>query len=339
MTAAKTPAANPVLTRIWRGDRIESRHRGSWVLVDAAGSALDGAGQWEEPVCARSSVKSIQALPLVESGAAERFGLSDPELALALASHNGEPCHTEGVSALLERMQLTVGHLRCGPHRPFDPETDARLHRRGEEPTALHNNCSGKHAGFLALALHLGADPRRYLDPESEGQELVRRALIEMTDAQEERLPGSTDGCSAPTFHLPLDRLATGIARVANPEGLPAERRAACERMARAVAERPELIGGTRGRLCTDLARATGGRVFPKIGGEAVYLLGVRGMDRGLAIKIDDGNPRGFNALILELLRRFELITATEAEALEEWRGSPLRNWAGLPVGHTEVVA
>lgn len=329
---------NPVLTRIWRGTWIESQHRGAWVLVDSAGAVVDGAGAYDRPVFARSSIKSLQALPLIESGAADRFGCDEAELALALASHNAEACHTERVAAFLARLGLSAADLRCGAQPPGDHDTRVALECRGEKPTALHNNCSGKHAGFLCLARHVGEEPSRYLEPASEVQSRVLAAVEEMTGVRAGELSIAVDGCSAPTFRLPLVRLATGIARVANPEGLAPERRAACERMGRAVERHPVLIAGSHGRLCTDLVRASGGRLFPKIGGEAVYVIGVRGSDRGLAIKIDDGASRGFNALILELLQRFGFLSASEIDSLAKWREEGSRNWAGIEVARTEVV-
>ena len=330
---------NPVLVRIHRSDAVESQHRGAWVLTDASGTVIDGVGAWERPIFTRSSVKCLQALPLLETGAAQRYGFSDAEVALCLASHNAEPCHTEIVATLLARLGLSVADLKCGAQPPVDPETRQRLREKKESPSALHNNCSGKHAGFLALALHLGVPVAEYIDPESKGQRLVRKAVLEMAGLSSSELGVAVDGCSAPTFRMPLRNLATAFARVSNPNALQPLRRAACERMLGAVAAHPHLIAGNHQRICTDIARATHGRVFPKIGGEAVYAIGVRERDRGLAIKIDDGATRGLHALILDLLRRFDLASAGELSQLAAWDEKRIRNWAGLEVGRTEVVA
>jgi L-asparaginase II len=336
---AETWPTNPVLTRLWRDGHVESQHRGAWVLVDSTGAALEGAGDWRHPVFARSSTKSLQALPLIETGAAERYGFGEDELALALASHDAEPCHVDRVAVLLARLGLSVEHLKCGAHAPWSVETRRALARQGERASALHNNCSGKHAAFLALALHLGVEPEHYLDPERQPQRLVRDAVLEITGAQPGEFGVAIDGCSAPTFRMPLSRLATGLARVANPSGLAGPRRRACERMTAAAARFPELIGGSRGRLCTDLLRASGGRIFPKLGGEAVYVFGVRGADRGLAVKVDDGAYRGMEALVVALCERFGFLSGAEAASLAEWRARPVTNWAGLVVGRIEVCA
>jgi len=343
-TAASPPERasrpdNPVLTRVWRGSHVESQHRGVWALVDSAGRVHDGAGDPHQPIFARSSLKSLQALPLVESGALDRFGLGEEALALALASHNAEPCHTACVERVLARLGLSADDLGCGPQPPGDRDTRHELVRAGQRPGRVHNNCSGKHAGFLALARHLDADPRAYLRPDGPVQRAVRAAVAEMTDVAPESLGDAVDGCSAPTFRMPLARLAMAIARVANPDGLAPARRAACERMQRAVAQHPHLIAGHHGRLCTDLARESGGRLFPKLGGEAVYVLGAVGRDRALAIKVDDGSERGFRALVLDLCRRLGWLDAAQLAALARWSAGPLNNWAGETVGHVEVVA
>ena len=330
---------NPPLVRLWRGDAVESQHRGAWCLVDAEGRVLEGAGGFQAPIHARSSVKCLQALPLLETGAADRHGMGDDELALALASHDAEDQHTRRVEQLLARLGLAVDHLRCGPQPPGSAEARDALKALGRRPTSLHNNCSGKHAGFLALALHLGVSPERYLEPDSAGQRLVRQAVLEMARLEERDLSTAIDGCSAPTFRLPLVGLATAFARVANPAGLEPARRAACERMLLAVERHPELIAGSKKRLCTDIARATGGRLFPTVGGEAVYALGARGRGLALAAKIDDGGNRALHALVVALLERFELATPEELARLEPWRERVLRNWAGLETGRTEVLA
>lgn len=329
---------NPVLVRIRRGEATESQHRGAWVLADSNGKVLDGMGEFSSPVFVRSAVKSLQALPLLETGAAERFGYSDVEIALTLASHNAEARQTEAVAGLLARLGLAESDLQCGAEPPRDPEARARLRANSGKPTAIHNNCSGKHAGFLALALHLKAPKERYLDPASPGQTLVREAVLAMSGVKKADLTTAVDGCSAPTFRMPLSGLATAFARITNPSGLERCRREACERMVASVAAHPEMIAGAHQRICTDLARVSRGRIFPKIGGDAVYGIGICGADRGLAIKIDDGSNRGLQPLVVALLLRFGFLSSSEAEALDPWRQETIRNWAGLAIGSTEVL-
>ncbi len=338
-----TPAAgsypdNPVLVHLWRGREVESQHRGAWVVTDAAGRAVDSAGSIDAPIFTRSAVKCLQALPLLETGAAARFGFDDGDVALALASHNAEACHTERVERTLARLGLSASALGCGAQPPGDPEARQRLRDQRRAPSSVHNNCSGKHAGFLALALHLSVPAANYLEPESASQRLVRKAVADVSGVDADALGSAIDGCSAPTFRMPLRSLASAFARVSNPDGLAPLRRAACERMLAAVARHPDLLAGHHQRLCTDIARVSGGRLFPKVGGEAVYAIGVRGEDRGLAVKIDDGGARALHAVVVALLRRFGFATREELAQLEAWEERSLRNWAGVEVGRTEVL-
>ena len=341
MTSPRPPRAypdNPVLVRFLRGRETESVHRGAWCLVDTSGEVLAGAGDLRQPYFARSSVKALQALALLESGAAERYHLSDEELALVIASHAGEECHTEVVRRVLERLGLGVRHLCCGVHAPFDERTRRELRTRGEPATALHNNCSGKHVGFLALAKHLGVPSESYLDPESAGQRLVRAALAEMSGVPVSELAPELDGCSAPTFRLPLAALATAFARLANPAALAPARRAAAERLTRVAGAHPVLVAGSARWLDTDLLRASGGRLFAKYGAEAVQAVGVVGGGRGFALKIDDGGLRALQAFVPAILERLGLLQASELAALASGREPRLVNFAGLDVGRIEPV-
>ncbi len=318
--------SNPVLTRLWRGSDVESVHRGAVVIVDAEGSIIHAAGDPEQLVYPRSATKSFQALPLLESGAADAFALPPAAIALAIASHSGESIHTAVVGDVLRSLELDEDALRCGPQRPFHTPAGTPEHR-------IVNNCSGKHAGFLAVARHLGADTATYLDPASTVQQMVFEAVAEICSVDPAALETAVDGCSAPTFRMPLRSLATGIARVANPDALGDERAAACRRMTSAAAEHPALVAGTRHRLCTDLMTVTEGRLFAKIGAEAVYVVGAVGADRGVAVKVDDGADRGYNALLLEVLARVGLLDRSEAERLDSWGSTVRRNWDGLEIG------
>ena len=335
---------NPILLRTFRGAEVETWHRGCWALVDSAGTVLESAGAVHEPIYARSTVKSMQAMPLVESGAADRFEFEAADLALALASHDGEAIHTERVARILARLDCGFEDLQCGAHPPTSRERRDELKSLGQTPTALHNNCSGKHAGFLALAKHLGQPLASYLDSEGEVQRLVRQALGEISGIDLNQLGTAVDGCSAPTFRLPLVSLATAFARVSDPTGedqgaptFSTQRRTACERMLAAAAEFPELIAGTRRRLCTDLLRASGGRLFPKIGGSSVYAVGLRDAGRALVVKIDDGAGRALASVVVRLLARFGWLSQAELEQLNEWTDEVLCNWAQREVGRSEV--
>lgn len=331
-------AANPVLLERHRGAHIESVHRGSWVVTDATGAIVDGVGAKRAPVFARSSTKSMQALALLETGAADAYGYDSADLALALASHSGEAIHTERVERILARLALDHHALGCGSAPPTDAATRRALFASGAKPTALHHNCSGKHAGFLTLAGHMGVAPAEYIDPHSASQRLVRQAVLETCKLEEGELDVATDGCSAPTFHLPLHKLAAGIASIATPDEHTGARRDACARMLAAAARHPELIAGTKKRLCTDLVRVTGGRLFPKVGAEAVYVVGVRDRDLGFALKLDDGSIPHMNGLVVELLFRLKWLDHNEYEALSAWTDPRILNDAGRDVGQRVVT-
>ena len=327
----------PVLASVWRGGAVESVHRGSWCLVDGSGAILEGAGPWDQPFFARSSTKALQAVPLFESGAAAHFKLTDMEIALAVSSHNAEPCHVTTARGLLHRIGLGEDRLGCGPQPPGDPEARAVLISGNVSPGRIHNNCSGKHAGFLALTRFLEADVDDYLAFDSPGQALVRGAVSDFTGLAPEALGLALDGCSAPTFRMPLSALGGAFARFTSPDGMERERVRACERIMGAVKRYPVLLAGRSRRLDTALVEVTGGRLFPKIGAEAVYVVGIRGADRALAVKIDDGGLRGLHAVVVALLRRLGFLHESEARALEGYRQSTLRNWDGLEIGHLEV--
>jgi len=323
--------SNPVISRLWRGDGVESIHRGAWVVVTADSELVDGRGDPNQLVYARSSTKSIQALPMFETGTAAALSLTDEEIAVTVSSHNGEPGHVDATRSILTKAGLTASSLLCGPQAPSGSAYGAAAER-------ITNNCSGKHAGFLATAVALGDDPAAYLSPDSSVQRAVRRTLVEVTGANETEVSTSIDGCSAPTFRLPLAALATGLARMANPEDLAPVRASACTQILRAARRHPEMIGGTvTPRFDTDLLAATNGRVFAKAGADGVQTVGIVGDRVGFAAKIDDGSSRALHRLTLGVLRRLGFLHGDEHAALRRWHDPIRRNWDGIDVGRHEV--
>jgi L-asparaginase II len=239
---------------------------------------------------------------------------------------------------ILRRVGLTKESLRCGTTPPGDRNAREALREAKEAPSALHHFCSGKHAGFLALATHFNVEPGQYLDPESKGQRAVRQALLEMTGLSEDLLTVAIDGCSAPTFRLPLVALARAFAALTSPGGLPSTRRATCERLVAAVAAHPEMIAGRSGRLCTALSRVSNGGLFPKVGAEGVYVVGRVGQDQALAVKMDDGGSRGLHAVTVQLMEHLKWLDSKAIDALSKYRAHVQRNDAGLETGTLEVV-
>jgi len=290
---------NPILVEVARGATVESVHRGSIAIAEAGGAIRFAAGDVESPVYTRSSLKPIQALPLVESGAAEAFGLADEDIALACASHSGEPMHTGRVAAWLERIGCSEADLACGPHPPRHEPTSQEMLRRGEKPSRLHNNCSGKHTGFLTVATHLGMSISGYEHLEHPVQQAVLTSLRALSGVAE---PGvGVDGCAAANFALPLAAFARALAAMAA-GGTPG-----AARIVKAMTAHPELVAGT-GRSCTALMRAAAGKAAVKIGAEGVYAGMIPDHGLGIAVKIDDGAGRASEIVIAAVLEKLGLI-------------------------------
>jgi L-asparaginase II len=320
--------ANPVLVEITRGATVESVHRGSIAIVDAKGSVRLALGDVDAPVYSRSSLKPMQALPLVESGAAEAFGLSDEDVALACGSHSGEPMHTTRVAAWLKRLGLDESDLACGAHPSrYEPVAEAMI-RRGEKPGPLFNNCSGKHAGFLTVARHWDIATRGYEQVSHPVQQAVAATLRELSDAKD--LPVGIDGCAAPNFATSLTQFARAAARMAAPKGLAKERAMASHRILSAMIAHPELVSGT-GRTCATLMRACHGRAAVKAGAEGFYAGWVPQLGLGIAIKSDDGAGRAAETVIAATLDALQLLDGSEpARAILR---SPILNTRGAQVG------
>src|SRR5262245_39186326 len=279
------------LVEVLRGGRVESVHHGAAVLADEAGDVVAATGGPGLVTYLRSAAKPAQVLPLLMSGAAESFGFTDAEIAVMIGSHGGEAFHLEAVRSILARAGLDESALQCGAHAPFHRPSARALRETGGEPTALHNNCSGKHAGMLALAAHLGAPVATYLDAEHPVQRRIRDVLARLTGLESGSIGLAVDGCSAPTFAVPLRAAATLYARLMAPASLPADLGRVVDRAAGAMRRHPEMVAGT-GRLCTDLMRRGGDGLVAKIGAEGFYGLGYArgGRGYGLVIKIGDGD-------------------------------------------------
>ena len=328
----------PLLVEIVRGDMVESRHAVRYAAVDAAGRRIAWRGAVESPVYPRSANKMLQALPLIETGAADRWGLGEGELALACASHHGEPRHVETVRRWLERMGLSAADLECGSHMPYHEPSAAALIRDGSAPGPAHNNCSGKHSGFLATALHEGEPPRGYIRADHPVQRRVTRALGEMYGIDLERAPQGIDGCGIPVIGVPLEKLAFGMARLADPSGLPAGRREAALRIRKAVAAEPFMVAGSRG-FCTLVLEGLEGRALVKTGAEGVFCMALTDLGIGVAIKAEDGASRASEAVVAHLLEGFGLIDEALGRALAAVLHPPIFNRAGRAVGIVRVNA
>ena len=329
---------NPVLVEVTRGGRVESRHRGAVAVCDADGAVVLALGDITVPVFARSAVKALQALPLVESGIADRFGLTPGELALACSSHSGEAAHLAAAAAMLARAGLGEAALECGVHWPANAGAARDLARAGALPTALHNNCSGKHAGFLCLACGLGAQPRGYVHAAHIVQREVKAVIEALTGARLDAALCGTDGCSIPAYAVPLRALALGFARFGSGTGMAPLRAAAAARLRAAVAANPFMVAGS-GQFDTDVMTALGARAFTKTGAEGVFCASLPGQGLGIALKCDDGATRAAEVLMACLTSRFMPLSASETRALAPRVRPVLRNWNGIETGFIAASA
>jgi L-asparaginase II len=343
MSTNQIPIAAP-LVEVKRGAITESRHRGHIVAAEPDGNVVAYAGSPQNVTFLRSSAKPFQALPLLVSGAAEKFGFTDREVALVCASHNGEPIHTELAASMLQKIGLGPEALKCGVHEPYSVEVAARLRLQGQAPNVLQNNCSGKHIGMLALAKHLGAPTENYDSPENPVQKAIVETVSQFSGVPVTDIAVAIDGCGAPVFGITVKAMALAFARlVSPPPTFDTATREACQRIVRVMNAYPELIGGTSDRLDTEIMRAAPGRLVSKVGAEGVYTAGVNPCEEwpkglGLAIKIEDGDDRRARpTVVIESLRQLGVLSDESLDALSRYAFFPVVNRRGDLVG--EVIA
>lgn len=329
--------ASPILVEILRGEMVESFHRGAVAVTDASGKLVRGLGDVERLVYPRSALKPIQALPLIETGAADGFGLGDEELALACASHRGESAQVEKVAAWLARIGLGEADLECGVQPPrFDPAYRALL-RAGGAPSQLHNNCSGKHAGFLTTARWLQEPTHAYIEPDHPVQLRIIKTIGEMASIDMSRAPRGRDGCGIPVFALRLTGLATAMARLADPSGLDEPRRVAAKRLLDAMAAMPYLVDGTGG-MTTSVMSVAGTTVRLKPGAEGVFCAALPTLGLGVALKIDDGAGRAAEFAMATILDRLGCFTEPQRASLAQFLAPVVKTVAGKEAGRQQAT-
>ena len=321
---------NPVLVEVTRGQLIESRHRGAVAVVDGAGVVVESWGDVGRRILPRSAVKPLQALALVETGAACAFDLGDEELALACASHSGEPRHVAAVSKWLARIGLGPDDLVCGGHPPLGAAASSPF-------SPLHDNCSGKHAAMLTTARALDEPTEGYERIDHPVQVRIRAILSDMAGAPIAESDWAVDGCGVPSFTLPVAALARAMARFVRPDAMIAARADGARRLAAAMAAAPGMVGGT-GRFDTDLIAAGSGRFIVKAGAEGVHTAGLVDRGLGIAVKIDDGAGRAGEAVMAALLDRLGAIDARRRKDLAKWLSPKVRTRSGAAVGEIRVM-
>ena len=329
--------SNPVLVEVTRGNLVESRHRGVVIAVDGDGRRVFSLGETDSAVFPRSACKAMQALPLMESGAADAYGFGNRELALACSSHSGEPEHVELAAKMLAAAGRDVSALECGAHWSSDQKTLIGQARSLEAPTALHNNCSGKHSGFICACCHTGTDPKGYVGYDHPLQQEIRATMASLTGATLGHDNCGVDGCSIPTYAVPLTGLAHGFARMATGTGLEAGRAKASRRLIEACMAEPFFVAGT-GRACTKLMQIAPGRIFAKTGAEGVFVAALPEKGIAMAVKCEDGTTRAAEAMVSALLARYFDEGSAEQQALTGMANRQMRNWNGIHVGDVRVT-
>ncbi len=328
---------NPITVEVTRGQLVESRHRGMAVVVDAEGRIVFSAGDVDSGVFPRSACKAMQALPLVESGAADAYGFGDQELALACSSHSGEPQHVATAAAMLKAAGLDESVLECGAHWSSHQSVLIDQARTLDKPTALHNNCSGKHSGFVCTCSHTGEEPRGYAGFDHPLQLAIRAIMADLTGAVLSRDNCGTDGCSIPTYAVPLTGLARGFGKLVTGKGLEPLRAAAARRLINACMAEPFYVAGTK-RFCTRLMQVAPGRIFAKTGAEGVFCALLPDKGLSFAVKAEDGATRAAEAMIAALLARHFDEDSEERAALMRLANHGMTNWNGLAVGSVRVT-
>jgi L-asparaginase II len=329
---------NPVVVEVTRGNLVESRHRGMAVVVDGDGKIVFSSGEVESGVFPRSSCKAMQALPLIESGAADAYGFGNRELALACSSHSGEDAHAELAAAMLARAGASVDDLECGAHWSFQQEPLIHQARTMERPTALHNNCSGKHSGFVCTCIHSGTGLKGYVEYEHPLQQEIRGVMEGLMGAVLGSENCGIDGCSIPTYAARLTGLARGFAKMTTGNGLEPERAKASRRLIDACMAEPYYVAG-KDRACTELMKIAPGKIFAKTGAEAVYVAALPEKGLSIALKCEDGSTRAAEAMVAALLAKYFEKDSQEQAALLALANRPIKNWFGTKIGDIRVAS
>lgn len=329
--------SNPVLVEVTRGEMVESRHRGMVVVVDGDGKVVFSAGETEAAVFPRSSCKAMQALPLMESGAADAYGFGNKELALACSSHSGEEAHAALARTMLAAAGRDEATLECGAHWSFQQPVLIEQAGRGSKPTAIYNNCSGKHAGFICACCHSGTETRGYVGYDHPLQAEIRGIMEALTGSILGHDNCGVDGCSIPTYASPLKGLAYGFAKMTTGVSLEPIRAKSARRLMEACMAEPYYVAGTK-RACTTLMQLAPGRIFAKTGAEGVFVAAIPEQGIAMAMKCEDGATRAAESMVAATLARFFRAEPELQAKLMGMANTEMFNWNGVKVGEIRVT-
>jgi L-asparaginase II len=321
-----------ILAKVYRGKAIESVHYGSVVVVDSKGKLIYSSGDPYFVTYLRSSAKPFQAIPLITSGAAKEFGLTQKEIAIISGSHNGEKTHTDTVKGILKKIGLSEKDLQCGVHIPHYYTANNITPPKGKKFTPIHHNCSGKHSGILALCVYFGGDIKQYLNENHPVQKMILKAVSEICQYPERKIGIGIDGCGAPVFALPLYHMAFGFSDLINHSSKDEKTSKAYEIIADSMRKYPEMVSG-EGRLDLSLAIASKNDILAKAGGEALSCSGILGKGWGMAVKIADGGQRAVGPAVIEALRQMGLLSEKEIRKMGKFAHPVIKNFRGDEVG------
>ncbi len=322
-----------ILAKVYRGNTVESVHFGSVAVVDSKGNLLYSAGDPNFFTFLRSSAKPFQTIPVIESGAASHFNFSTAELAIMSGSHNGEKKQVETVKKILKKIGLSEKYLKCGCQTPLYYTVKGMTAKPKQKFSVLQHNCSGKHAGMLAVSVFKNFNPKNYISPEHPVQKMILKALSEICEFPENEIKIGTDGCSAPNFALPLKNMAWGFARLVSSDS---NGREPLKTVLNSMQKYPEMVSG-KGRLDYILAKVSKGKVVSKAGAEALQCFGITGENLGVAVRIWDGNNRAIGCVVAEVLRQLEILSEADLKKMGRFAYPKIKNWAGLEVGHIQA--
>ena len=321
---------------VTRGGYVESVHRVAVCAVDARGTVLDRAGDIESPVFLRSAAKPFIAAAAIAAGVRERFNLEPREIAVMSASHSGQPFHVEAVASILDKIGMNESALQCGTHPPYDENAAEGLREAGIEPTELYNNCSGKHAGILALCLAIGADPTTYLSLENPAQQRILAFCARLSGDDAATWPLAIDGCGIPVYATGLRKAAISFARLATLSGIESGDARALQIVRDAMLANPEYVAGA-GQFDTELMIAGAGNVVSKAGAEGVHAAAAISQGYGYASKVIDGSSRARGPCSIAALQRLGVLDGRQTGTLARFARPPVYNRAGIKVG--EIVS
>ena len=327
-----------IVLHFTRGGHVENIHRGDVAAVNCAGEIVSAVGNARLPMFWRSAAKPFQALPFVKNGGLERYNITAEELALLVSSHSGEPNHVALVRGILKKLGLDESVLDCGVVRPMSGKAFKDLIAAGEKVLPVHNPCSGKHSQIIALAQMLGIPYEGYTQPDHEAQKIIFSHVAMAAKVPESELEIGIDGCGVPVFYLPLYNMALAYARLSTPElGDWGEYETAAVKIRDAMSAYPQVLSGT-GRIDLAVSEITGGRIIAKIGADAVYCLAVKNENLGIAFKIEDGSYAAVTPMVIAVLKKLDLLTNAEADALDKKFPPVLKNHRGDVIGTIEAV-